>query len=480
MSTADERRPARLLVLVTVVGVVLVIGVLSAALAVPAAPPTAMPRAADTVPPAGAQTSSSFCTAGTGTAATTTVYLTTTTRRPVRGVMTATSESAAGAAGGTFRQSAVAVAPLTTDAVNPGAGLPAGNNASSYAFVGGGMAVTQAVWGSGGWSFAPCASSVSSQWLFSSGSTADGNNLTLSLFNPTASAAMADVSFLTPAGLLSPQPFQGIVVNAGQLVDENVGSFAQSLPEVTTVVSVISGELVSDEFQQWAPGSPSGFSLMLGSTSASPAWHFAATTAARGSTVAFHVGNPSTSPVAVTFSATLPSATVLPRTIDVAGSSTATFTATATSGWPAGAPYVVTAQAGGPVVVGREVAGPAGTTEPGRGFSAGVSTPGLRWLVLPPGIPGAPAASGGASLRAVGIANPEPVPVHVSVVPLGSTRPSPTLVIAPGQLAYLSGRQIAGNTPFVVSATSPVVVEEDAAPSGAPGVVDWPALPFPA
>jgi hypothetical protein len=395
--------------------------------------------------------------------------------------MTATSEGAAGGTAGTVRQTSLAVDPFSTAAVNPGQGLPAGSNASSYAIAGGGVAVSQAVWSSGSWSFAPCASSVSSQWLFPSGSTAGGNNLTLSLFNPTANAAMADVSFLTPAGLLTPQPFQGIVVNAGQLVDQNVGSFAQSLPDATTVVSVVSGALVSNEFQQWPPGSPSGFSLVLGSTSAAPAWHFAATTAIPGSTVAFHVGNPSTSPVSVTFSATLPSATVLPRIIQVPASSSATFTATSTSGWPASVPYAVTAQADGPVVVGREVAAPAGATQPGAGFSAGVSTPGLRWLVLTPGVPGAPATGGGASLRAVGVANPGPVAAHVSVAPLGGTGPALTLMIGPGQLANLTGRQIAGTTtPLVVSATSPVVVEEDAAPSGSPGVVDWPALPFPA
>ncbi len=229
------------------------------------------------------------------------------------------------------------------------------------------MAVTQVVSGPGGWAAAPCASTVGTQWFFPLGTTTDGNTVTLALFNPTDTAAMVDVSFLTPTGLLTPQPFQGVIVGAGQLVDEDVGTYAQNVPDMGTVVSVVSGALVSDEFQQWGSGSSGGLVLLLGSPPPSPVWHFAQTTATPRGTVVFLVANPSTATVTVTFSAALPAAAVVPHTIEVPGSSTATFSPSDTPGWPRGVPVAVSVQASAPILVGRAVAGRAGGSRTGTG-----------------------------------------------------------------------------------------------------------------
>ena len=51
---------------------------------------------------------------------------------------------------------------------------------------GGGVAVTQAVHGSSGWSQAPCQSTTSSTWYFPGGTTVDSDALYLSLLNPTS------------------------------------------------------------------------------------------------------------------------------------------------------------------------------------------------------------------------------------------------------------------------------------------------------
>ena len=53
---------------------------------------------------------------------------------------------------------------------------------------GGGVAVTQAVHGSSGWSQAPCQSTTSAQWYFAGGSTAAANALYVSLLNPDVDA----------------------------------------------------------------------------------------------------------------------------------------------------------------------------------------------------------------------------------------------------------------------------------------------------
>ena len=405
------------------------------------------------------------------------VYLTNTTAVPVHGTMTATSQVSGGST--PVRRRPIVVPPLDTAAVNPGAGLPAGSNASSYAFAGGGVAVTQVVSGPGGWSTAPCASTVGTQWIFPTGTTTDGNTVTLALFNPTTTAAMVDVSFLTTTGLLTPQPFQGVTVGAGQLVDEDVGTYAQGVTDMATVVTVVSGVLVSNEFERWGSRSSGGLALLLGSPQASPVWHFAQTTVVPRSTVVFQVADPSTSPVAVTFSAVSPTAAVVPHTIEVAGSSTAAFLPSDTPGWPRGVPVAVTVQATAPILVGRAVAAAPGAPAPGWGASSGVAESALHWLVPGPGVPGAPGIAG-AAIRSLAVANPGPRPVRVTFSVLGAAQAASVVVVEPGELVALGGRQVAGLPTYEVSATTPVVVEEDSGPSGAPGVVSSSGMPFPA
>ena len=66
------------------------------------------------------------------------------------------------------------------------------------------MVASQVVPGANGWSTAPCASRIASQWAFAGGSTTTGNTLTLSLYNPTATEAVVNVSFLTGQGSTRP------------------------------------------------------------------------------------------------------------------------------------------------------------------------------------------------------------------------------------------------------------------------------------
>ena len=83
--------------------------------------------------------------------------------------MTAVSP-ATGGAPATVRRP-VDVPPLSSVAVNPATGLPAGSTATSFTFAGGGVVASELVSGPGGWSTAPCASELSAQWAFAGGST---------------------------------------------------------------------------------------------------------------------------------------------------------------------------------------------------------------------------------------------------------------------------------------------------------------------
>ena len=89
------------------------------------------------------------------------------------------------------------------------------------------MAVTQTVKGSLGWSLAPCQTTSSAQWYFAGGSTAAADTLYISLFNPTSTPVVVDLSFVTPAGMVHPINYQGIVCQPGQVAAEDVTSEVQ-------------------------------------------------------------------------------------------------------------------------------------------------------------------------------------------------------------------------------------------------------------
>ncbi len=457
-------------VVLSVAAVLLVVGVVASAVPVPAAAPAPTGTDGVGIAPAGARSSSAFCTAGAGSAAASTVYLTNTTVRAVDGTMTTVSASSGGQVA-TVRRT-VTVPPLGTAAVDPALGMPAGSTASSFAFAGGGVSADQVVAGPAGWSMAPCASEVSSEWAFAGGSTAAGDTLTLALFDPAASPATVNVSFLTPQGLLTPQTYQGLTVGAGQLVTENVGDYVQNVSAFATVVSAESGALVSDELQQTTGP---GLSLRLGSPSLSSSWQFAQNTSQSGSTVAFDLANPGSSAVSASLSVGLSGATVMPRSIELPPQSNVVFDASTAAGWPARAPYSVSVEASAPIVVGRSVSAPSGAAAPKWGSSAGTTAVSDRWLVPGPGVHGAPGIAG-ATTRSLAIADPGSAPAQVVVAVLGGRQVS-TVTVAPGGLVVFGPHVVGGLDVFTVSSSQPVTVESDSGPSGAPGVVSFSGFP---
>ncbi len=461
--------------LVSVVVVVGVVFVISWAFPAPGAQPA--PVAADgvAVPPAGAYSSSAFCAAGTGTDATSTVYLTNSTSRPVTGQMTTVDPAGSGGSVTTVRRSVVVPA-LSTDAFNPTTGLPPGSTASSFGFAGGGVVATQIVSGPDGWSTAPCASQTSPQWAFAGGSTAGGNTLELALFDPAAPEAVVNVSFVTSTGLIAPQTYQGLVIPAGHMVVENVGDFVQGASDIGTVVTAQSGTLVSSEFQQWSQGSGDGLSLRLGSPSLSTVWRFAQTTTRAGDTVDFDLVNPGSVTATATLTVGLAAGSVVPRRVVIPPVSIVAFAASGTNGLPQQIPYAVTVTSSAPIAVGRRVLAAAGSTPPLWGASSATVTTATRWLVPSPGIPQAPGTAG-ATVNSLAVADPGPTAARVVVTILGGRRVA-TFVVAADAVAVVGSKRVGGLSDLGVVSSQPVNVEADAGPSGAPGVVASTGFPF--
>jgi hypothetical protein len=475
------RRPVRMPVrgrwpaVIAVLAVLIAVGVVGAAVHAPAAAPA--PGLADgvAVPPAAAYSSSAFCSGGTGSAATDLIQLTNSTSRRVAGTMT-TVAPAAGGATPTVRQS-IAMQPLSSVVVNPATGMPAGSTASSFTFAGGGVVASELVSGPGGWSTAPCASQLSPQWAFAGGSTAAGNVLTLSLFNPAATDSVVNVMFLTPSGRVSPQAYQGLTIPPGGLVEENVGDFVQNDAAIATLVTSESGTLVSTEFQQWSSASTAGVSLRLGAPALSTTWRFAQTTATMGSTVDLYLANPGTTTATATLTVGLSDGSVVPHRVVLAPQSIVALSTSGTAHLPQQVPFALTVTSTAPIVAGRSVQAPSTAAAPTWGSSSGTVTVAGRWLVPAPGTPANPgtAAAGVASLA---VANPGGSEVRVQVFRLNGSRPLAVFNVAPGRMAALGPTQVGGLVPLVVSSSHPVYVEEDSGPSGAPGVVSSTGFPF--
>jgi hypothetical protein len=464
-------------VLTVVVAVMVVIGAIAAIVGTPSGAPAPSPSDGLTVAPVGSYSSSAFCAAGTGTSgAATTIYLTNSTRVAVAGVMTSVG-AATGSSVPTVHAD-VSVPPLATVAVNPANGLPAGSNATSFVFAGGGVVASQAVSGPNGWSTAPCASQVAPQWSFAGGATTSGNTLTLSLYNPASTEAVVNVSFITDSdGYVTPPQYQGLVVPPGQLVEENVGDFVQNASTIATLVMAQAGGVVSSEFQQWSSGPTGGVSLRLGSPELSTTWRLAQTTALPQSVVDLSLANPGQASATVTLTFGLSSGSVVPRRVVLPPVSIVVFAASGTPGLPQQTPYSVTVTSTVPIVAGRSVQAPPGTVPPAFGSSSATTALAARWLVPAPGIPSAPGTPN-AGVASLAVANPGSVPARVTVSLLGSPHPVAVFTVAANGVAVLGPSQVGGLSALTVVSSRPVNVEEDDSPSGAPGVVSSTGFPL--
>ena len=462
------RRPTRSRIVV-LGGLVAVIAGVGAASAVwPPLPAVPAPVATATeAPPASAISSSWFCAGGTvgpGSGARPVIFLANPTDRAVDGAITTV---VAGATSAGARRDLVVPAGGVL-AVDPGAGTSgSGTAATTVVLAGGGVVADQVVSGPAGWSMTPCASSTSSTWYLAGGATTGGNDLSLTLFNPTASPAVVGLSFDTPGGLVVPQPYQGIVIPPRALAVEHIGDYVQNQPDITTIVDASSGQVVADALQQRSSAAGTGLSLLLGAPATSTGWSMAATTDVHGGTVAVHVANPGAVPVTATITAGLAEASITPVVVTVPPQSAVVFRPTSTPRFPPATPYSLTVAGSGPLVVTRTVGAPGGA--PAWGDLRATPRAAARWVVPAPGVPGAPVVAN-AARDELAIADTGTSPATVRVTTMAGAVVA-TVHVPAGSLAVLRDRQVTGLSWLVVDADVPVVVSADAVPSGAPGVV---------
>jgi hypothetical protein len=448
----------------------------------PAAPATLASVGA----PYGSQSSSWYCTGGTGGsgAAGGTVELVNSGRRAVGGTVTVVNDQGAtGTASVTVPAGGQAA--VATDQLEQGNWL-----AATVDLDGGGVVASEIVEGTTGWAEAPCASTTAPDWYFASGTTKNGSLLYVSLFNPTSTVSVVDLAFVTPQGMLRPQPFEGLVVEPGRLVVAGVASFVQDASSVSTIVQAGSGRVVASELEVHASGGRSGLSLRLGAPVTEDGWTVPRTIHVTGTATRLVVFNPTPASQQVTVTVHLPSGPVAPFRRRLGPESAWSLVTSSATRVPPGTDFSTTVQAaGGPgVVVDRVVTGPTTGVVPQWGAVVGVSQGAgdigsARWILPSPSAPATPAEAG-ATPYAVALQNAGSDEVTVRVgrlTPSGIERLAnvPELRIPAGTFTVIEPTTLAtaGSDPLEVRASGPVSVMEDAVPAAMPGLVALAGIP---
>ena len=472
----ERRWPIVVVVAAVIVGVAVGVGTRGSSSPAAATPATL-------VSPPDAESSAWYCTGQSTSAGVAPGFLvlSNTTRRAVNANVATVTDT-----GATVN---VAVSVPAQSVLAPSLPAPASGSweADTVTLDGGGVSVSQAVHGSAGWSVAPCQSTTSATWFFASGSTAGSNGLYVSLLNPTSSAVVVDLGFMTPTGAVQPLNYQGLVLDPGAMLAEDVASEVQNAAQVSAVVTARTGRVVASEVQTYA-GASSGLSVVPGLSQPEDHWAIPQAEETTGGTSEIDVFNPGSVPEKATVHLRLASGPLAPLTNTVPPGTT---WAVATSGQtriPDGASYSaeVDATGGSGVVVGRAVAAPGSAVAPQAGVATAVdrltsATPTSEWIVPPPGTQASPAVSG-AARDALALLNVSGMRETFSVYAVAprSRHLVASGTLEPGQSEVLSGSTLsgAGFDPIVVRGAGPLAVSEDLTPSGGVGVVCMPGVPL--
>ncbi len=249
-----------------------------------------------------------------------------------------------------------AIAAHASQAVLPVAVLT-GHHFAVAAQVSGGGVVAEEVTATNG-AQTPCIATGVTDWYGAGFDTTVGSRAALSIYNPTATAAVLNVSTYSKAGFVAPAKFQGISIGPHAQVELNLGDQIVSLKNVGVRVRVVRGAVVIVGVQQ--SGATVSFNAGLAAPSTSA--EFPRVTTANKTTVQVRVANPGPTPANVTVDISLAKYRVAAQKLTIAPYTSAYASITPnpavpiagyasvrlTSNWP-----VVAALAAGP---GRAVA----------------------------------------------------------------------------------------------------------------------------
>jgi hypothetical protein len=227
----------------------------------------------------------------------------------------------------------------------------------------------------------PCARQPSREWFFGGGTTVRGAEQVLALFNPFATDAIVDVTFLTEAGVQSPEGVQALVVPQRSRVAVLVHDQVRRQEQVATAVRARTGRVVAEQSLAFDGSEGTrGLALLLGTTAPSRAWSLPFGSVVEGRTHTATVANFDERSTEVEVGTLLDgNDTLTPETVPVPGRSVVTVDVGALV--PNDTEFAVEVRAIGaePVVV-EELTTSLAASEGGAALESGVRAPARRWV----------------------------------------------------------------------------------------------------
>lgn len=192
----------------------------------------------------------------------------------------------------------------------------------------------------------PCVATGVTQWYATGFNTLVGSSAYLSVYNPTATAAVLNASIFTASGFSAPQSFQGLSVPAHAQREINLGTEVVNTANVGVGLTVLRGSIVVVGVQS----SNGVVSLDPGVTSATNETWFPLVTTAQGATAQIRVANPSHVKADVTLDVALGSYHVVAQTLSLAPFSAGLINVTPNPAIPAAGYANLTLHSSVPVV----------------------------------------------------------------------------------------------------------------------------------
>jgi hypothetical protein len=193
---------------------------------------------------------------------------------------------------------------------------------------------------------APCISTGVTNWFASGFDTTVGSSAVLSVYNPTATPAVFNVSTFSASGYVAPAKFQGYAVGPHSQAEINLGTAIVDLQNIGVHVRVLRGALDIVGLQQSGPTASINPGVSAPSTSAI----FPLVTTANNAVAQIRFANPGPRSINVTLAVALPPYHVPNQTLTLAPYGSAVASITPNSAIPAASYASVAMTASAPVI----------------------------------------------------------------------------------------------------------------------------------
>jgi hypothetical protein len=303
----------------------------------------------------------------------------------------------------------------------------------------------------------PCTSSGVTNWYGAGFDTLVGSSGELSVYNPTATPAVFNVSIYSTSGFSAPAPFQGLSVGAHSETEVDLGSQIVNTTNVAVHVSVLRGTVVVVGVQQ----SGSVVSLSTGENALSKVAWFPLVTTVDNALAQIRIANPSALAANVTADVTLPKENIAPQSVTIPPYSSSDLVITPNSAIPPSGYATVRLTSNVPVVSSLV-----------SGTSAGIA----QWAPPTPGGTFLLSNFSGLRFNAVTVTNTSTRTVTVHFITVGQKSVTTSIKLAGHATQSFTDIASLNATTYLVTASLPVIVVATTLPSTPTGVTVVPVL----